>query len=85
MPNFSDDEGRYYWQPPGKFWYERIEIPHAPIVIEAGCRCKFCVTKRIESSENETRTRQENTNLRAALDAADRLRLDEMVGKARGK
>lgn len=38
MPNWSDDEGRYWWtRPDGRM----VEIPHPPFA-EAGCRCQLC-------------------------------------------
>ncbi len=42
MPNWADDEGRYWWVPPGKMWYDSIQIPHPPISAEKGCTCEFC-------------------------------------------
>jgi hypothetical protein len=42
MPSWSDDEGRFYWAPPDRPFYERVEIPHAPVTVQAGCTCKFC-------------------------------------------
>lgn len=42
MPNWADDEGRYHWTPPGKPWYDAIEIPHAPVIIRDGCQCPCC-------------------------------------------
>lgn len=46
MPNWSDDEGRYWWNPPGTAWYESVEIPHPPVVVEKGCKCEFCKHER---------------------------------------
>jgi len=42
MPNWSDEDGRYWWTPPGKHWTER-EIPHPPVVTVSGCVCDFCM------------------------------------------
>lgn len=48
MPNWADDEGRFHWQPPGKAWYEQVEIPHAPISEREGCFCAFCNHRRLK-------------------------------------
>jgi hypothetical protein len=42
MPNWSDENGRYWWNPPGSKWYEAVEIPHAPVGIEPKCKCVYC-------------------------------------------
>jgi len=46
VPNWADDEGRYWWTPPGKTWHEAVEIPHAPLSVEDGCDCIYCVHNR---------------------------------------
>jgi hypothetical protein len=43
MPNWSDDEGHYWWCPPNKGWLEgSVQIPHAPVTKQEGCGCEFC-------------------------------------------
>lgn len=46
MPNWSDDEGRFWWTPPGKMWYDRVEVPHPPVVVMKKCSCDFCEYER---------------------------------------
>lgn len=44
MPNWADDEGRFWWTPPGGTWLDEVEIPHAPVTRPAGCSCAMCST-----------------------------------------
>jgi hypothetical protein len=46
MPNFADDEGRFWRTPPGKVWHEAVEIPHAQVTVRKRCNCVFCVHER---------------------------------------
>jgi len=42
MPNWSDEDGRYWWTPPDKSYFNSIEIPHPPIIVDKDCLCAFC-------------------------------------------
>lgn len=47
MPNWSDDEGRYWYTPPGAPWYEAIQIPYPPVSVpRSGCKCRCCADAR---------------------------------------
>jgi hypothetical protein len=48
MPNWADDEGRYHWTPPGKQWFEAVEIPHSPVSRCRSKRCAMCEYYRQE-------------------------------------
>ena len=42
MPSWSDENGLYWWNPPGTRW-EAVEIPHAPVgEPNPDCRCAYC-------------------------------------------
>lgn len=58
MPNFSNDEGRYFYQPKGKSWLDSVEIPHIPTLRPKGCTCLCCLEEmspdeRYEAEQNE--------------------------------
>jgi hypothetical protein len=55
MPNWSDENGRYWYQPEGKTINEMVEIPHAPVGSPEGCTCICCR----ERPERERRMRGE--------------------------
>jgi hypothetical protein len=57
MPSWSDDAGEYWWQPPGKTWLQRVQIPHAPVAVRAGCKCRFCRDHRDQAKESKKPTR----------------------------
>lgn len=40
MPNWSDENGRYWWKPPGETFDQ--EIPHPPVIPDEDCGCVFC-------------------------------------------
>ena len=46
MPNWADENGRYWYNPPGKHWWESVEIPHPPVVMRPKCKCAFCTDER---------------------------------------
>lgn len=60
MPNWGDDEGRYWWTPPGKMWYDRIEVPHPPVITEKNCKCDFCIHERAEKKKAIKQREKEN-------------------------
>ena len=62
MPNWSDDEGRYWWTPPGKMWYENVEVPHPPITVRKGCACDFCVYERAEKKKAKKEKNGKNSS-----------------------
>lgn len=45
MPNWSDDEGRYwYWDGDKRPFWDAVQIPHVPAGPPvAGCTCSYCV------------------------------------------
>jgi hypothetical protein len=45
MPNWSDENGRYWWNWPGLI---EVEIPHPPIQVVKNCKCQFCRYDKIE-------------------------------------
>lgn len=46
MPNWADENGRYWWNPPETVWYDAVEVPHAPVGDPVdGCKCAYCVHK----------------------------------------
>ena len=59
MPNWGDENGRYHWTPPGKLWYDAIEIPHPPVNVEKGCLCAFCGHARDEAKAKRAKRKQE--------------------------
>lgn len=46
MPNWSDENGRFWYTPPGKHYTSSIEVPHPPVSVEPGCTCAFCTDKQ---------------------------------------
>lgn len=42
-PNFSDDEGRFWWTPPDAPWWKRVQIPHDAFDSPGSCFCKKCL------------------------------------------
>ena len=59
MPSWGDDEGRFWWGPPGVPYYEEVQIPHAPVSYRATCRCACCKYKRKQRGEPEPQTEAE--------------------------
>jgi len=51
VPNWADDEGRFWWTPPDKEWYGSVQIPHAPVTVKPGCKCPCCVYTRGDPPE----------------------------------
>ena len=51
MPSWADENERYWWIPPGKYWFERVEIPHPPVIQRDNCICDFCQWK--DNLDNE--------------------------------
>jgi len=52
MPNWGDDEGRYWWNPtPYRGYQDCVEIPHPPVFVQKGCRCAFCRHTRDEAKD----------------------------------
>jgi len=47
MPDWADDEGRYFWSGPNNDFTFDVQIPHAPICgPRPGCDCDFCIHDR---------------------------------------
>lgn len=58
MPNWSDDEGRFWWTPPGKMWYDNIQIPHPPVLVEEGCTCEFCEYEKSQTKPKKLKEKK---------------------------
>ncbi len=48
MPNWGDNEGRYWWTAPDG---REVQIPHAPVSFHKNCRCACCNHQRKEKGE----------------------------------
>jgi hypothetical protein len=55
MPNWSDENGRYWWERPGHW---AIEIPHPPLITEKGCKCPFCKHSHKNKQEKQILEKQ---------------------------
>jgi hypothetical protein len=56
VPNWSDENGRYWYTPIGGGVHDEVEIPHAPVGAPEGCTCICCrerpeIEKRMRSEE----------------------------------
>jgi hypothetical protein len=54
MPNWADENGRYWWTPPDGHWLNSVEIPHAPVINYNDCNCDCCVYYRKSKKKNTT-------------------------------
>jgi hypothetical protein len=60
MPNWSDENGRYWWERPGHW---ATEIPHPPLITEKRCKCPFCKHSHKNKQEKQTgKTNARKTN-----------------------
>jgi hypothetical protein len=57
MPNFSDENGRYWWTPDGAAWYDRIEVLHPPMRVRKGCPCAFCENERLKKPKRKRKVK----------------------------
>ena len=72
MPNWADDEGRYYWGPPGVPFYDQVEIPHAPVTYKSDCLCDCCAFARKQRGAPEPQSDAER--IKELEDEVERLK-----------
>ncbi len=58
MPNWADDEGRYYYTPKGKSWQESVQIPHPPVSNPRGCNCICCFENAAEKDSSSSKEKE---------------------------
>lgn len=60
MPNWEDENGRYWFVPKGSDLWCREQIPHSPTSEVKGCKCAFCLECRNEEKNERDKKKRKN-------------------------